>query len=116
MTLEKYRDEISIYHDLGASNSFIQRPYLYQGLFLAIAGALLSVGMVLLSYYSLVQDLAKIEELLGYSISFNSQDLIFMSQFLVAVIVFAWICSFSSIRKWLNIFDKNHHKMIVEMG
>ena len=105
MMLEKYRDEISIYHDLGATHTFIQRPYLYQGLLLAFAGALLTLCLLTAGYFSLSQDLSKIEELFQCSLRLDTSDFYFMGKFLLGVIFFAWICSLTSIKKWLHLFD-----------
>lgn len=108
MTLEKFRDEIAIYHDLGAAGSFIQRPYVYQGLFMAGTGAFLTLVFILCGYFTLAKDLKLIEQLLRVSLEFSMSDLFFILKFLVSMIVFAWVCAMTSIRNWLNVFDQRH--------
>lgn len=107
MSLEKHRDEIAIYQDLGASYSFIQRPFLYQGLMLAGAGALLTILLLAIGYLSLSADVRKLESLFNISIFFSYADTMFSFQCIVVMIFFAWLSSLASIRKWLYLFDKN---------
>lgn len=110
MTLEKYRDEISIYHDLGAQLTFIQRPFLYQGFLLASLGSLMTLMILSLSYVALSQDLSKIGELVGLSLQVGYDQLIVMFQLLGFVIVFAWTSAYISMRRWLNLFAQTHEQ------
>ena len=108
MSLEKQRDEIAIYQDLGASFSFIQRPYLYQGIILAIVGGLLSICLLSLGFLFLSKDLQKLESFFNTSLMISYYDIKLALQFLLAVVSFAWLSSLSSIRKWLFLFDKSY--------
>lgn len=106
MMLEKHREEIGIYQDLGANASFIQRPYLYQGLILSIVGTLLTLSLLLIVHHFLQEDLISLETFLRCSLTFSQSDLLFLTQCSSAVIFFAFISSWTTIRKWLYAFEQ----------
>jgi cell division transport system permease protein len=105
LLMEKYKQEISVLYHLGASSQFIQRPYLYQGFFLGCFGALFATFSLFLPIFLLREQILLLIELYEVNLPLSVQDLMFFSYVLIGVIMFSWICSYSSTRKWLKLFE-----------
>lgn len=48
LSLQKYREEMTVLHFIGATPQFIRRPFLYLGCWYGLGGALLACGIVML--------------------------------------------------------------------
>jgi cell division transport system permease protein len=104
LLMEKYKEEISIMYYLGASTSFIQRPYLYQGLFLGLGGALFAVACLAIPVLLMQEHFSFLYELLEGKQSCLQDEYQQLPILLLSAVAFSLGCSYFSIRKWLNVF------------
>lgn len=65
LDIQNRRDEIVIMKLIGATNSFIRRPFLYSGLWYGLAGGLIAWLLVSLSLWSLRDPIARLASLYG---------------------------------------------------
>jgi cell division transport system permease protein len=105
LLMEKYKQEISVMYHLGASSNFIQRPYLYQGLFLGIFGSLFALICLAIPSFFIKDQFLALAEVYEFSIVFSLYDLKIIGYILSGVILFSWISSYSSTKKWLKLFE-----------
>lgn len=61
MAIFARRDEISIMRLVGATDSFVRRPFIFEGLFTGIAGALIAIGLTWFVYNRMSQSLFQLE-------------------------------------------------------
>ena len=61
MAIFARRDEIAIMRLVGATDSFVRRPFIYEGLFTGIAGGLLALGATFLIFRTLSKSLFQLE-------------------------------------------------------
>lgn len=105
LLMEKYKQEIAILYDLGASSQFIQRPYLYQGFFLGSFGALFAIFSLAVPSFLLREQIIALITLYEIPLPLGQQDIILLIYILSGVISFSWICSYAATKKWLQIFE-----------
>lgn len=98
------RTEIEVNKLFGATEAFIQRPFLYSGLFHGGAGGLLAWGLVSLSLFLMKSPVARLAEL--YSSNFTLHGLSIL-EFLLLVLGGAWLGLLGS---WVSV--KRHIKSI----
>lgn len=105
LLMEKYKQEISVMYHLGASSNFIQRPYLYQGLFLGIFGSLFALICLAIPSFFIKDQFLALAEIYDLGIVLSLDDLKIIGYILSGVIIFSWISSYSSTKKWLKLFE-----------
>lgn len=95
------RKEIGIMKFLGATNWFVRFPFLLEGMFLGLAGALLAVGAV---YYGYISLLGSIQVSLPFMQLVTDRSLLMpmLEGLLVLGLAFGAIGSLISLRKFLN--------------
>jgi cell division transport system permease protein len=85
------REEIEVSRLIGATPSFIRRPFLYFGILQAILGGLLAIGLVVLGVYGLNDATAPLVKLYAGEFSFRNPDWEFGGAIISALIVLAMI-------------------------
>ncbi|MBM4222318.1 MAG: FtsX-like permease family protein [Gammaproteobacteria bacterium] len=104
--MDRYQQEISILYHLGASREFIRRPYLYQGVFLGLAGIGMSLLTTVLMRFSLVKPLSILKGLYGSQIAqITTIDYQRVSIVLGFVLLFSVLSAYISTHKWLTRFQ-----------
>lgn len=83
---------------VGATQSFIRKPFLWKGIFHGIIGALLAIGLLIGIIYSIQKQLPELFEL---------QDVeLFASLFGIVLLLgvfISWICTFFAVLKYLRM-------------
>jgi len=103
--MDRYQQEIAILYHLGASSDFIQRPYIYQGLFLGILGAFSAILALTGLYYFLDPQMQSLLELYESSWAITSEEYQIMGVTLCSVVLFAIGSAILATRKWLSLFE-----------
>ncbi len=95
------RKEIGIMKFLGATNWFVRFPFLLEGMFLGLAGALLAVGAVYYGYLSLIRSI-QISLPFMQLVTDRSLLMPMLEGLLVLGLAFGAVGSLISLRKFLN--------------
>lgn len=95
------RKEIGIMKFLGATNWFVRFPFLLEGMFLGLAGALLAVGAVYYGYLSLIRNI-QISLPFMQLVTDRSLLMPMLEGLLVLGLAFGAMGSLISLRKFLN--------------
>ena len=104
ITIVARRDEIEIMRLVGATNSFIRIPFVLEGMFLGIIGAIIPMGLISVLYYNLYSSLEdRLKGELFQLVEVNTM-LTNINILLVILGMFIGIWgSFMSVRKFLKI-------------
>ena len=104
LTIFSRKREISIMRLVGASNSSIKLPFIFEGMFIGIIGSIIPIGLVIYGYYKVYEILGG--KLLTDIISLMKPDLIVFKIAIFIVIVGAvvgMLGSASAVRKYLKV-------------
>ena len=96
------REEIEVSRLIGATPSFIRRPFLYFGVMQAVLGGLLALGLVTLGVYGLNQAAAPLVKLYAGEFSFRNPDLDYGAALVAALIVLAMFSAGLAVRRALR--------------
>lgn len=96
------REEIEVSRLIGATPSFIRRPFLYFGAMQAVLGGLLALGLVTLGIYGLNQATAPLVKLYAGEFSFRNPNMEFGAALIVALIVLAMFSAGLAVRRALR--------------
>jgi cell division transport system permease protein len=96
------REEIDVSRLIGATPSFIRRPFLYFGIMQAILGGLLALGFVTLGIYGLNQATAPLVKLYAGEFSFRNPDWEFGAAIIGALVLLAMISAGLAVRRALR--------------
>jgi len=66
-----YKDEIEVSKLIGATNAFIQRPFMYTGILYGLGGGLITISLLKLSVFGLNKALFKLVSVFGTDITFK---------------------------------------------
>ena len=66
-----YKDEIEVSKLIGATNAFIQRPFMYTGILYGLGGGIVTISILKLSVFGLNATLNKLVSIFGTDIIFN---------------------------------------------
>jgi cell division transport system permease protein len=103
LSINNFKEEISIQRLVGASNWFIRGPFLVQGIFAGIFSALLSLLIVFLTCYFLSPKLSVLFEGLNlFGIFSSNLGILILIQFFAGILL-GTIPSLIAIRKFLKI-------------
>jgi cell division transport system permease protein len=75
LDIQNRREEIEVTKLIGASNTFVRRPFLYTGFWYGLGGGLMALGLVGYGLYALEQPVARLSGLYNSSFSVLSLDL-----------------------------------------
>lgn len=95
------QEEVSIMRLVGATNGFIQGPFLLEAMFQGLAGSLLSIGLVFLCYSYFKGVMAQTELMRGVELIFL--PLSYVSSIVISSVVFCVCWTFLSIRRFLLV-------------
>ena len=100
------KDEIELMLLIGATPRFIKIPYVFEGVTMALAGAVISIGIIKAVHFYLnfqfMDSFAAITR--GFSFQFFSMPFIF--GFFLACATVGWLGSYFSINQFLNSYFK----------
>lgn len=96
------REEIEVSRLIGATPSFIRRPFLYFGMMQAILGGLLALGLVALGIYGLNQATAPLVKLYAGEFSFHKPDMEFGAAMIFALVALAMFSAGRAVRRTLR--------------
>ena len=96
------REEIEVSRLIGATPSFIRRPFLYFGAMQAVLGGLLALGLVTLGIYGLNQATAPLVKLYAGEFSFRRPDIEFSAVMILALVVLAMFSAGVAVRRSLR--------------
>lgn len=100
VTMYSRRLEISIMKSVGATDTFIQIPFIVEGISIGILSALLSGVILEILYESMV---AAVKQIVPFThISFDSVSIVIFICFLIAGVIFGLIGGLISIKKYLK--------------
>lgn len=102
LTIYSRRKEIYIMKFVGATDWFIRWPFVIEGVILGIIGAIISVGIVYYSYFSIHKFLVD-KNLFSYLVSPNVILLQLLLHFLSIGILVGFVGSIVSLRKFLKV-------------
>jgi cell division transport system permease protein len=95
-------EEIEVSRLIGATPSFIRRPFLYFGMMQAALGGLLAIGLVTLGIYGLNQATAPLVKLYAGEFSFRKPDVEFGTAMILALAVLAMFSAGFAVRRTLR--------------
>jgi len=93
-----YRDEIELSKLIGATNAFIQRPFMYTGILYGFGGGLITVSLLKLSVLGLNTALFKLTAIFGTDISFRDLPNEYYVNIIILAILIGLVSSFISAR------------------
>ncbi len=96
------REEIEVSRLIGATPSFVRRPFLYFGMMQALLGGLLALGLVALGIYGLNQATAPLVKLYAGEFSFRRPDIEFSAAMIFALVVLAMFSAGVAVRRTLR--------------
>lgn len=105
LSIEAQRTEIEIAKLFGASDSFVRRPFLYQGLFFGLSGALVAWVLVATGAWVLHGSFSRLLELYALELVLNGPDLEHSLVLIVAGTGLGWLGA------WLSV---GHHIRAIE--
>lgn len=96
------RQEIGIMRLVGASNWFIRGPFILEGIFQALIGAVLAIGLLIAAQYSL---LPRIQDFVSFlPFSFSNVNMLYISiSLILGGIVIGALGSFIAMRRYLKV-------------
>ena len=96
------REEIEVSRLIGATPSFIRRPFLYFGMMQAVLGGVLALGLVALGIYGLNQATAPLVKLYAGEFSFRNPDIHLGAMMILGLVVLAMISAGFAVRHTLR--------------
>lgn len=93
-----YRDEIELSKLIGATNAFIQRPFMYTGILYGFGGGLITVSLLKLSVLGLNTALIKLVAIFGTDISFKDLPNEYYVNIIILAMLIGLVSSFISAR------------------
>ena len=93
-----YRDEIELSKLIGATNAFIQRPFMYTGILYGFGGGLITVSLLKLSVLGLNTALFKLTAIFGTDISFKDLPNEYYVNIIILAMLIGLVSSFISAR------------------
>ena len=100
-----YKDEIEVSKLIGATNNFIQRPFMYTGLIYGFGGGLITVGIleVITIIFNKVGD--KLENILGTLITLKGLPFEYNGSIVAGAMFIGWLASFIAARNSIKKFE-----------
>ncbi|GIU19360.1 cell division protein FtsX [Shewanella colwelliana] len=99
------RTEIEVMKLVGATESFIQRPFLYTGIWYGIIGGILAWVIINLLVWYLDGALAQLLGLYGSSLEMQSLTLVELGQLVMLASFLGWLGSYLSVRQHLRAIE-----------
>ena len=93
-----YKDEIEVSKLIGATNAFIQRPFMYTGILYGLGGGIITISILKLSVLGLNATLIKLASIFGTNIIFQDLPLRFYLYIVILAMLIGLISSYISAR------------------
>jgi len=93
-----YKDEIEVSKLIGATNAFIQRPFMYTGMLYGLGGGIITISILKLSVLGLNATLIKLASIFGTNIIFQDLPLKFYLYIVILAMLIGLISSYISAR------------------
>ena len=93
-----YKDEIEVSKLIGATNAFIQRPFMYTGILYGLGGGIITISILKLSVLGLNATLIKLASIFGNNIIFQDLPLKFYLYIVILAMLIGLISSYISAR------------------
>lgn len=103
-----YQNEIEVSRLIGATNSFIQRPFKYTGLIYGFGGGLVTLGILAIILKSFNFFSYRFENLIGGNITFKTFSLEQSLLIILIAMLIAWIASFIASKQAIIKLEKNY--------
>lgn len=102
LAIQNRRDEIKVIKLVGATNSFIRRPFLYSGIWFGLGGALLAWFMVMITMSFLKQPVSHLAQ--AYASQFQLQGMSFKEvlTLLGSGAILGWLGSWIAVTRHIN--------------
>ena len=93
-----YKDEIEVSKLIGATNAFIQRPFMYTGMLYGLGGGIITISILKLSVLGLNATLIKLASIFGTNIIFQDLPHRFYLYIVILAMLIGLISSYISAR------------------
>ena len=93
-----YKDEIEVSKLIGATNAFIQRPFMYTGILYGLGGGILTISILKLSVFGLNATLNKLVSIFGTDFIFNDLPQNYYMYIIVLAMLICLVSSYISAR------------------
>jgi len=93
-----YKDEIEVSKLIGATNTFIQRPFMYTGILYGLGGGILTISILKLSVFGLNATLNKLVSIFGTDFIFNDLPQNYYMYIIVLAMLIGLVSSYISAR------------------
>ena len=93
-----YKDEIEVSKLIGATNAFIQRPFMYTGILYGLGGGIITISILKLSVLGLNATLIKLASIFGTNIIFQDLPHRFYLYIVILAMLIGLISSYISAR------------------
>ena len=102
-----YKDEIEVSKLIGATNNFIQRPFMYTGLIYGLGGGLITVGILKLITITFNKVGDRLENILGTLVTLRGLPLEYNAFIIVGAMFIGWLASYIAARNSIKKFEIN---------
>ena len=93
-----YKDEIEVSKLIGATNAFIQRPFMYTGILYGLGGGIVTISILKLSVFGLNATLNKLVSIFGTDFIFNDLPQNYYMYIIVLAMLIGLVSSYISAR------------------
>ena len=93
-----YKDEIEVSKLIGATNAFIQRPFMYTGILYGLGGGILTISILKLSVFGLNSTLNKLVSIFGTDFIFKDLPQNYYMYIIVLAMLIGLVSSYISAR------------------
>jgi len=102
-----YKDEIEVSKLIGATNNFIQRPFMYTGLIYGLGGGLITVGILKLITITFNKVGDRLENILGTLVTLKGLPLEYNAFIIVGAMFIGWLASYIAARNSIKKLEVN---------
>ncbi|MEZ5453381.1 MAG: permease-like cell division protein FtsX [Thiothrix sp.] len=101
LDIENRKDEIRVTRLIGATNAYIRRPFIYNGIWLGLFGGVLSLVIVHVALLFLVEPVTKLANLYGSTFTLSGVDVFMTLEILLASSILGIIGSWLAVGRYL---------------
>ncbi len=105
LTLEGRREEIAVMRLLGGTEAYVRRPYLYEGLWLGLLGAMVAWALVAGAVWALAAPVARLAALYGGSFSLRPPGVAWGAALAGVGALLGWAGAWLAVRAQLRRMD-----------
>ncbi len=105
LAMQNYRSQIEVYKLVGATNAFIRRPFIYNGMLFGLFGAVLAFALVYVLLMSLSGSVARLSELYNVNFAIHGINIQSLIGLLASGIVLGFLGSRLSVGRQLKMIE-----------